>query len=70
MNIRTHLQAGRFFYMNGTRVYEVEGGDSLVKIARMAYNDGAKWRTLYNANRDVIGVNPHMIRPGAILRIP
>jgi nucleoid-associated protein YgaU len=70
MNVRTHLQAGRFFYMNGTRVYEVEGGDSLVKIARAAYGDAAQWPKIYSANRDVIGGNPNRIKPGLVLKLP
>ncbi len=28
------------------------------------------WPRLYQANRDVIGANPHLLRPGQILRIP
>ncbi len=70
MNIRTHLQAGRFFYLNGTRVYQVEGGDRLINIARMAYNDATKWPQIYYANRDVIGPNPNLIKPGMVLKVP
>jgi nucleoid-associated protein YgaU len=70
MNIRTHLQAGRFFYMNGSRVYEVEGGDSLTKIARAAYGEAKQWPKIYNANRDVLGANPNFIKPGTILKLP
>jgi len=28
------------------------------------------WPRLYQANRDIIGANPHLLRPGQILRIP
>ena len=70
MRIQTHLQVGRFFYLNGARVYEVEGGDSLVKIARAAYGDARQWQKIYYANRDFIGPNPNLIRPRTILKIP
>ena len=44
------------------RVYTVVRGDNLTKIAR---NLGVgSWQNLYNANRGVIGGNPHLIKPG------
>jgi len=70
MKIQTHLHAGRFFYLNGARAYEVEGGDSLSKIAKVAYGDSRQWHKIYNANYNVIGKNPNLIRPGTILTIP
>ena len=70
MQVQTHLQAGRLFYMNGARAYEVEGGDSLSKIAKAAYGDARQWHKIYNANVTVIGRNPNLIRLGTILTIP
>jgi nucleoid-associated protein YgaU len=46
----------------------VRSGDSLVKIAaRFDVTDG--WRSIYAANRDVIGGNPALIFPGQRLDI-
>jgi nucleoid-associated protein YgaU len=50
--------------------YTVVSGDSLWKIAAHQYGDGDKWRTIYNANKSVIGANPNLIRPGQRLVIP
>lgn len=49
--------------------YTVQKGDSLSKIARDQYGDGAKWKTIFEANRDQI-TNPDLIHPGQVLRIP
>jgi nucleoid-associated protein YgaU len=50
--------------------YTVVAGDSLSKIAKRFYGDGNDWRRIYEANREVIGANPDLIRPGQKLRIP
>ena len=49
--------------------YTVQKGDSLSKIARDKYGDGAKWKTIFEANRDQIS-NPDLIHPGQVLKIP
>jgi len=51
------------------RLYIVVNGDSLAKIARHHYGDANKWRTIYDANRDVIK-DPDFIYPGQSFRIP
>ena len=48
--------------------YTVVAGDSLSGIA--AKLGIADWRTIYNANKGVIGGDPNMIRPGMVLTIP
>jgi len=50
--------------------YTVVSGDSLSKIAKRFYGDANDWRRIYEANSEVIGANPDLIRPGQKLRIP
>ena len=49
--------------------YVVVKGDSLSKIAAREYGDANKWRTIYEANTDLIK-NPDLIYPGQELKIP
>ena len=51
-------------------VYTVVSGDSLWAIAKRAYGDGAKWNSIYEANKSTIGANPNKIYPGQVLSIP
>jgi len=51
------------------RTYTVQRGDTLYKLARRFYNDAAKWRDIYDANRDVIK-DPNKIEVGMKLVIP
>jgi nucleoid-associated protein YgaU len=49
--------------------YRVQPGDTLAGIAaRLAVRGG--WPALYAANRHVIGPDPDVIRPGAVLTVP
>ena len=50
--------------------YTVKSGDSLSKIAKRFYGDASQWNRIYEANRDLIGKNPDLIRPGQDLVIP
>ena len=52
------------------RTYTVRPGDSLSKIAQALLGDAKKWRILYDANREVVGKNPDLIKPGQVLKIP
>ena len=49
--------------------YTVKRGDCLWKIAKRFYGNGAKYTTIYNANRSKIR-NPNLIYPGQVLWIP
>ena len=51
------------------RTYTVKSGDSLSKIAQSQLGDGAKWKALYEANRDQIS-DPDLIHPGQVLNLP
>ena len=47
----------------------VSRGDSLWRISRITYGDGARYALVYQANRDRIR-NPNLIYPGQTLVIP
>jgi nucleoid-associated protein YgaU len=47
----------------------VQPGDSLSTLAQKWYSDANLWPRLYEANRHEI-VNPNLIFPGQVLRIP
>lgn len=49
--------------------YTVKRGDCLWNIAKRFYGNGAKYTTIYNANRSKIK-NPNLIYPGQVLWIP
>lgn len=52
-----------------TKTYTVVKGDCLYLIAKRFYEDGNKWRQIYNANKDKIK-NPNLIYPKQVLVIP
>jgi nucleoid-associated protein YgaU len=49
--------------------YTVGQGETLSDVARKTLGRAALWRTLYEANRDVIA-DPDRVRAGTVLRIP
>ena len=49
--------------------YTVEEGDCLWSIAVKFYGDGSRYESIYRWNRDVIGEDPGLIRPGVRLYI-
>jgi nucleoid-associated protein YgaU len=51
------------------KTYVVVEGDSLSKIAKREYGDANKWRTIYEANKDLIN-DPDLIYPGQELKLP
>jgi len=51
------------------KTYVVVEGDSLSKIAKREYGDAGKWRTIYEANKDLIN-DPDLIYPGQELKVP
>ncbi|GAB4272236.1 MAG: hypothetical protein Kow0080_18440 [Candidatus Promineifilaceae bacterium] len=52
--------------------HKVASGDTLSGLAAKYYNSAAreKWMAIYEANKDVIGDDPGMIRVGQVLKIP
>jgi LysM repeat protein len=53
---------------NSATTYSVVAGDSLAKIARSHSLSGG-WKKLYQDNRQTIGADPSLIRPGLKLRL-
>jgi nucleoid-associated protein YgaU len=51
------------------RMYVVQSGDSLSKIAKKFYGNANSWKRIFDANKDVVK-NPDLIQPGWMLRIP
>ncbi|HET9325829.1 MAG TPA: LysM peptidoglycan-binding domain-containing protein [Candidatus Eisenbacteria bacterium] len=51
------------------RSYTVQKGDTLSRIAEQFYGTAAKWRLIYEANRDLIK-DPDLIYPGQTFTIP
>jgi nucleoid-associated protein YgaU len=51
------------------RMYSVQPGDSLSKIAKKFYGNANDWKRIFEANRDRIK-NPDLIQPGWTLKIP
>ncbi|MEX0305261.1 MAG: LysM peptidoglycan-binding domain-containing protein, partial [Leisingera sp.] len=49
--------------------YEIQRGDSLRELAIQVYST-EDYRIIYEANRDIIGSNPNIIRVGDILTFP
>jgi nucleoid-associated protein YgaU len=50
--------------------YTIAAGDTLPSIAQQVYGDANQWRRIYDANKDTIGSNPNLIKPGMQLSIP
>lgn len=51
------------------KTYTVKSGDTLWGIAKRFYGSGAKYSTIFNANKGKIK-NPNLIYPGQVLTIP
>lgn len=50
--------------------HEVVPGDNLSMISQKYYGTQVNWPQIYEANKEIIGDNPSLIRPGQRLRIP
>ncbi len=53
----------------GGHTYTVQAGDHLASIARK-FGVAGGWQALYALNREVIGPDPDVLRPGEVLRLP
>jgi nucleoid-associated protein YgaU len=52
-----------------SRLHTVAKGDTLWKIAEEMYGNGAKYQTIFEANRPMLK-HPDKIYPGQVLRVP
>jgi nucleoid-associated protein YgaU len=52
------------------QTYKVQHGDTLSSISERFYKTAAKWRLIYNANKDKIGPTPSKLKDGMELVIP
>jgi len=50
--------------------YQVREGDTLSSIAKKFYDDASKYLVIYEANKDLIGDDPNLIKVGQELKIP
>ena len=50
--------------------YTVKEGDTLSLIAKKIYGDESKYKKIYEANKDLIGPDPDLIKVGLELTIP
>ena len=57
------------FPMADTITYVVVKGDTLTSIAQKFHGNGARWREIYDMNKDVIGANPNYLKVGMVLKI-
>jgi tetratricopeptide (TPR) repeat protein len=54
----------------GGKRHAVQRGDTLSSISRQYYGSSAKWRDIYNANRDILKSESETLHLGMELRIP
>lgn len=52
------------------KTYVVKAGDNLWAIAKKNLHSGARADEIYALNKDVIGPDKNLIRPGQVLRLP
>lgn len=55
---------------DGFRIHVIAPGENLFRIAMLHYDDGTRWTEIHEANRDLLGDDPHLVRVGMRLRIP
>lgn len=52
------------------KTHVVEAGDTLTALATKYYGDAGKYLAIYEANKEVIGDDPDLIKEGQELVIP
>jgi nucleoid-associated protein YgaU len=64
-DVHSHVSSS----VDQTKIYAVEAGDNLSKIARQFYGDANAWQRIFDANRDQL-TDPDRIKVGQMLKIP
>ena len=64
------LRAGKGSGMKVKTTHTVKSGETLSDIALKHYGNVAKWKTIYETNKAVIGDDYNLIKPGQELKIP
>lgn len=52
------------------KTYTVQKGDCLWNITKACTGNGTDWQALYELNKEIIGNNPNLIKPGQVLTLP
>ena len=65
----SNVESGSSSTAPSEKIYEVQPGDSLSKIAKREYGDANQWNRIFEANKDVLN-DPNKIFPGQKLKIP
>lgn len=60
---------GAFLSAEGHKMYRVKSTDNLFRIAKSTLGRGARWREIYELNRDRIA-DPDRLKPGMVIRLP
>jgi nucleoid-associated protein YgaU len=64
------MQASARIHSPGTKVYVVEEGDTLFKIAKDQLGNPSRWGEVYQLNRELLGKDYDYLKPGTELLIP
>jgi nucleoid-associated protein YgaU len=65
----SNVQGGSSSTAPSEKIYEVQAGDTLSKIAKREYGKAGEWNRIFEANKDVLK-DPNKIYPGQRLKIP
>ncbi len=63
------MEGGARPTVTGSRLYQVQKGDTLTAIALKHYGQAGAWRAILEANRDKLDA-PDQLRAGSVLIIP
>ncbi len=66
---RPQVASDRQQASGNVRSYVVQGGDTLSSVSRKVYGSPARWRDIFEANRDLLR-NPNDLKVGQELKIP
>ena len=62
--------SGKIPAKSGVRTYRVKSGDSFYVIARDVLGDSARWKELFELNRQAVGGDPVRLQAGQVITLP